>query len=179
MTKPLEINVDLELIAKAWDLPVKDVIGSITGTTLSAIMESKVAKVLGGTRVEGKQLAWDVETPHRKYKKIEVRNICAIGGNVPFAPSTATGKGRKFDEQEFFAKLDAIDSYVFCDMRKRLQEPVKLYEIPASHVRELYLSGVIGIDLHKRGFERPHPHGNLSQVKFFKRFSVEEYGLKA
>lgn len=29
------------------------------------------------------------------------------------------------------------------------------------------------------GFERPHPHGNLSQVKFFKRFSVEEYGLKA
>ena len=59
MTKPLEISVDLELIAKAWDLPVKDVIGSITGTTLSAIMESKVAKVLGGTRVEGKQLAWD------------------------------------------------------------------------------------------------------------------------
>ena len=179
MTKPFEVNVDLDLFAKAWNLSVNDVVSSINGTTLSAIMESKVANVLGGNRVDGKQLAWDVVTPHRKYKKIEVRNICAIGGNVPFAPSTATGKGRKFDEQAFFAKLDSIDSYVFADIRERLQEPVKLYEIPASHVRELYLSGVIGIDLHKRGFERPRPHGNLTVVKFFKRFSFEEFGLRA
>ena len=68
---------------------------------------------------------------------------------------------------------------MFADIRERLQEPVKLYEIPASHVRELYLSGVIGIDLHKRGFERPRPHGNLTVVKFFKRFSFEEFGLRA
>jgi len=122
-----------------------------------------VANKLGGTRVLGKQLEWDVVCPLRKYKKIEVRNICK--SKVSFAPSTATGKGRFFEEGTFLHKLDLCDSFVFVDLRDRLMTKPKLYEISVEETLELYHKGVL------------NKNAACSQKKFFEIFPFETYKL--
>ena len=57
---------------------------------------------------------YDVIVDGRENKHIEVRNICKTG-YAYFSPSTATGKGRFFSQEDHDRKLNAIDSYVFCD----------------------------------------------------------------
>ena len=78
----------------------------------------------------------------RENKHIEVRNICKTG-YAYFSPSTATGKGRFFCQEDHDRKLNAIDSYVFCDLRDRFVTPPKFYEIPVTKVLELQECGII------------------------------------
>ena len=160
-----EVEVDVNAIANAMGVSTEEYVESITGTTLSGISEQWVANKLNGLRILGEQLEWDVVASHRYLKRIEVRNICK-SVEISFAPSTARGKGRFFEESTFLHKLGNIDSYVFVDMRDRLLTNPKLYEIPADEVIRLYHSGVI------------NKNAAMGQSKFFKTFPFETYKLK-
>ena len=160
-----EVEVDVNAIANAMGVSTEEYVESITGTTLSGISEQWVANKLNGLRILGEQLEWDVVASHRLLKRIEVRNICKTA-EISFAPSTARGKGRSFEESTFLHKIGNIDSYVFVDLRDRLLTNPKLYEIPADEVIRLYHSGVI------------NKNAAMGQSKFFKTFPFETYKLK-
>jgi len=159
-----EQSVNIENMSSAMGLTVEQYVNTVSGSTHSAISEQWIANKLGGTRVIGKQLEWDVETPDRKYKKIEVRNICK--SEVSFAPSTARGKGRFFEEKTFLHKLESCDSFVFVDLRDRLMSNPKLYEISVEEAMKLYRSGVL------------NKKASVGRSKFFKIFPFEKYKLE-
>jgi len=160
-----EVEVDVNAIANAMGVSTEEYVNSITGTTLSGISEQWVANKLKGDRILGEQLEWDVVASHRLLKRIEVRNICKTE-EISFAPSTARGKGRFFEESTFLHKLGNIDSYVFVDMRDRLLTNPKLYEIPADEVLKLYRSGVL------------NKKAAIGKTRFFETFPFETYKLK-
>ena len=160
-----EVEVDVNAIANAMGVSTEEYVESITGTTLSGISEQWVANKLNGLRILGEQLEWDVIASHRHLKRIEVRNICK-SVEISFAPSTARGKGRFFEESTFLHKLGNIDSYVFVDMRDRLLTNPKLYEIPADEVLKLYRSGVL------------NKKAAIGKNRFFNTFPFETYKLK-
>ena len=151
-------------IADGYGIDVEEWIDSVSGSTTSFLTEAKVAKELSGERVKGEQLPYDVIVDGRKHKHIEVRNICKTG-YVYFSPSTATGKGRFFCPKDFAKKLEACDSYVFCDLRDRFKTPPKFYEIPVTKVLELLECGII-------------KEGKITKKKFFETFPYEEYALR-
>ena len=160
-----EIEVDVNTIANAYGMTVEQFVDTISGSTHSAISEQWVANKLNGDRILGEQLEWDVVASHRLLKRIEVRNICK-SPEISFAPSTARGKGRSFEESTFLHKIGNIDSYVFVDIRDRLLTNPKLYEIPADEVIRLYHSGVI------------NKNAAIGKTRFFKTFPFETYKLK-
>jgi len=160
-----EIEVDVNTIANAYGMTVEQFVDTISGATHSAISEQWVANKLNGDRILGEQLEWDVVASHRLLKRIEVRNICKTA-EISFAPSTARGKGRSFEESTFLHKIGNIDSYVFVDIRDRLLTNPKLYEIPADEVIRLYHSGVI------------NKNAAIGKTRFFKTFPFETYKLK-
>ena len=160
-----EIEVDVNTIANAYGMTVEQFVDTISGSTHSAISEQWVANKLNGDRILGEQLEWDVVASHRLLKRIEVRNICKTA-EISFAPSTARGKGRSFEESTFLHKIGNIDSYVFVDLRDRLLTNPKLYEIPADEVIRLYHSGVI------------NKNAAIGKTRFFKTFPFETYKLK-
>ena len=163
----MEHIVDVKGAAKCIGVPVEVYVETVTGSTFAAASEAIVAELLDGYRLTGKQDAFDVVATHRKYKKIEVRNIC-LSGYAYFCPSTCYGSKRFFTEKEFFDKLDDIDSFVFCDLRKQLMEPLKFYEVPVWKVREMYDDENSVMDKKAR----------ITKKRFFETFSYEEYGLK-
>ena len=158
-------NVDTKIVAEGYGISEADFIDSVSGSTISFLTETKVAKLLGGKRVKGKQLPYDVIVEGRKNKRIEVRNICKTN-YVYFSPSTATGKGRFFCQENHDKKLEACDSYVFCDLRDIFRTPSKFYEIPVTKVLELQEFGIIN-------------QGRVTKNQFFKLFPYEEYKLVA
>ena len=160
-----EIEVDVDAIASAYGMTAEQFVDTVSGTTHSAISEQWVANKLNGDRILGEQLEWDVVASHRLLKRIEVRNICKTA-EISFAPSTARGKGRSFEESTFLHKIGNIDSYVFVDIRDRLLTNPKLYEIPADEVIRLYHSGVI------------NKNAAIGKTRFFKTFPFETYKLK-
>ena len=160
-----EIEVDVNTIANAYGMTVEQFVDTISGSTHSAISEQWVANKLNGDRILGEQLEWDVVASHRLLKRIEVRNICKTA-EISFAPSTARGKGRSFEESTFLHKIGNIDSYVFVDIRDRLLTNPKLYEIPADEVLKLYRSGVL------------NKKAAIGKTRFFKTFPFETYKLK-
>ena len=160
-----EVEIDVDTIANALGVSTEEYVESVTGTTLSGISEQWVANKVNGKRILGEQLEWDVVASHRHLKRIEVRNICK-SPEISFAPSTARGKGRFFEESTFLHKIGNIDSYVFVDMRDRLLTNPKLYEIPAKEVLKLYRSGVL------------NKKAAIGQTRFFKTFPFETYKLK-
>ena len=160
-----EVEVDVNAIANAYGMTVEQFVDTISGSTHSAISEQWVANKLNGDRILGEQLEWDVVASHRLLKRIEVRNICK-SPEISFAPSTARGKGRFFEESTFLHKLGNIDSYVFVDMRDRLLTNPKLYEIPADEVLKLYRSGVL------------NKKAAIGKTRFFETFPFETYKLK-
>ena len=160
----MEWNTNPQQIADGFNVDVEEFIDSVSGTTVSALAESQVAKLLGGKRVKGSQLPYDVVVEGRDNKHIEVRNICKTG-YAYFSPSTATGKGRFFSQEDHDRKLNAIDSYVFCDLRDRFQTAPKFYEIPVTKVLELQECGII-------------KEGKVTRNQFFKLFPYEEYALR-
>ena len=159
----MEWNTNPQQIADGFNVDVEEFIDSVSGTTVSALAESQVAKLLGGKRVKGYQLHYDVVVEGRKNKYIDVRNICKV--DPKFSPSTATGKGRYFCQEDHDKKLDACDSYVFCDLRDKFRTPPKFYEITVTKVRELQECGII-------------KKGGMTKNKFFKTFPYEKYALR-
>jgi hypothetical protein len=155
-------NIDAQKIAEGYGISVEDFLETVNGSGTSPITEAKVAAILGGTRVRG-QLPYDVVAKERIWQLIEVRNICSVQPN--FAPSTATGKGRFYDEDDHWKKLRAIDSFVFCDLTKKLKEFPKFYEIGVEEVIEDMKSGLI-------------KEGKMTKKKFFARYPYEKYALK-
>ena len=53
-------------IADGFNVDVEEFFDSVSGTTVSALSESQVAKLLGGKRVKGSQLPYDVIVEGRK-----------------------------------------------------------------------------------------------------------------
>ena len=62
-------------IADGYGIDVEEWIDSVSGTTVSALAESQVAKLLGGERVKGPQLPYDVVVEGRKYKYLSLIHI--------------------------------------------------------------------------------------------------------
>lgn len=156
-------NIDAQKVAEGYGISLDDFIETVNGSGTSPITEAAVATLLGGVRVKG-QLPYDVIAKERINQLIEVRNICKTS-SVFFSPSTATGKGRFYDENDYQKKLNSVDSYVFCDLRARFTEPPKFYEIPVDEVVSLNEQGVI-------------KEGKMTVKQFFDRFPYEKYALK-
>ena len=177
----MELNIDVKALADIWEDTPEEYAKSVTGSTCAGLMELKVAKTLNGKRMGGDQLPYDVIANGRKNKFVEVRSICSSAAS--FAPSTATGKGRFFHEPDFYKKIEACDSYVFCDLRDRLLKPVKLYEIDASEVLEMYETvKAVGFDKKLRRNDPAYymsDSASMTQKRFFERFPYEEYKLVA
>ena len=112
-------NINAQKIADGYGISLDDFLETVNGSGTSPITEAAVAKLLGGERVIGKQLPYDVVVKERINQLVEVRNICKTK-SVFFSPSTATGKGRFYDENDYRKKLNSVDSYVFCDLRAPL-----------------------------------------------------------
>ena len=162
LKQPALWHVDPEAMGHLLGITAQQYIDSVSGSTASSIVESKVANIVGGYRVVGRQLPYDVVCGK---KHIEVRCICKTK-NVYFSPSTATGKGRFFCEEDYQKKLDACDSYVFADLRDRFQSPVRFFEISVDKVRDLTEKGII-------------KQGKVGIKLFFELFPYEQYALKA
>jgi hypothetical protein len=156
-------NINAQQVAEGYGISLDDFIETVNGSGTSPITEAAVATLLNGTRVKG-QLPYDVIAKERINQLIEVRNICKTS-SVFFSPSTATGKGRFYDENDYQKKLNSVDSYVFCDLRARFTEPPKFYEIPVDEVVSLTEQGVI-------------KEGKMTVKQFFDRFPYEKYALK-
>jgi len=156
-------NINAQKVAEGYGISLDDFIETVNGSGTSPITEAAVATLLGGTRVKG-QLPYDVVVKERVNQLIEVRNICKTS-SVFFSPSTAVGKGRFYDENDYQKKLNAVDSYVFCDLRARFTEPPKFYEISVDKVVELTEQGVI-------------KEGKMTVKQFFTHFPYETYALK-
>ena len=157
-------QVNATKVAEGLGLTLEGYLNTVSGSTTSAATEEKVAELLGGKRVLKSQLPYDVIVKDRDNKYIEVRNICKTK-YVYFSPSTATGKGRFFSEQDHNKKLEACDSYVFCDLRERFAVPPRFYEVSVSKVRELQEKGIIN-------------QGKMARNLFFEIFPYEQYALK-
>tara|TARA_A100000172_G_C2981757_1_gene89629 strand:+ start:119 stop:622 length:504 start_codon:yes stop_codon:yes gene_type:complete len=160
-TTPVIWNVDPEVVGQAMGITAQEYVDSVSGSTASSVIESKVAQFVDGERVKGSQLPYDVIAGDGRY--IEVRCICKTK-NVYFSPSTATGKGRFFSEEDYQKKLDACDSYVFADLRDRFQSPVRFFEISVDKVRDLTEKGII-------------KQGKVGIKLFFELFPYEQYAL--
>ena len=161
-TNPVVWNVDPEVVGQAMGITAQEYVDSVSGSTASSIIESKVAQFVDGKRILGKSLPYDVIAGDGRY--IEVRCICKTK-NVYFSPSTATGKGRFFCEEDYQKKLDACDSYIFADLRDRFQSPVRFFEISVDKVRDLTEKGII-------------KQGKVGIKLFFELFPYEQYALK-
>ena len=157
-------NINAQKIADGYGISLDDFLETVNGSGTSPITEAAVAKLLGGERVIGKQLPYDVVVKERINQLVEVRNICKTK-SVFFSPSTATGKGRFYDENDYRKKLNSVDSYVFCDHRARFTDPPKFYEIPVDKVVELTDNGTI-------------KDGKMTVKQFFNLFPYDQYALK-
>ncbi len=70
----------------------------------------------------------------------EVRSL--TGNGIYFCPSGMVGKGRKFCEDGFLAKLDDIEGYLVTDITQFPNMPYWI--IPSEEVRDLWFSGTLG-----------------------------------
>jgi hypothetical protein len=178
----MKINFNLSAIAAGYGIPLEGYRKSLNGSNLSGITEEKVAGLLSGKRMGNEQLPYDVVAPDRRNKKIEVRSI--FNSQPSFAPSTATGKGRRFEEAPFYEKVKACDSYVFCDLRNvREAGEVIMYEITAEETLDMYETvKAVNFCKTKRRKEIAYYMSNnasMTQKRFFERFPYKDYALVA
>ena len=140
------IKWDLSAIAGAFGVTPEEYWGDQNGATLSKTAERTVARQVGGTLTESQESYDVISGVDRWAKLIEVRNCVK---KACFAPSTSTGKGRRFELAPFKKKIDECDSYVFLDLNPlgRLCQP-RAYEIPAKLVGDLYDMGALGKNAH-------------------------------
>jgi hypothetical protein len=140
------IKWDLSAIAGAFGVSPQEYWGDQNGATLSKTAERTVASHVQGDLTESQE-AYDVISGIDRWATlIEVRNCVK---KACFAPSTSTGKGRKFELNLFEKKIDECDSYVFLDLNPldKLAQP-RAFEIPAKLVGELFKLGALGKNAH-------------------------------
>lgn len=68
--------------------------------------------------------------------------VRSVSSGIYFCPSYMVGSGRKFVEEGFIKKLDAIAGYVCSDIKKFPCVPV--WVIPVAVIRALYAEGKLG-----------------------------------
>ena len=181
-------NVDTKKMADGSGISHENFLGTITGSTFSGISEAKVSEFIGGEVDRGKQTPFDVHAYLREKAYVEVRNL--MNSPATFAPSMTTGGNRYFKEPDFYKKIEACDSYVFCDLRKfglyipySFEEPCKLYEIDASEVLEMYERSKAAGFCHKLRANDPDYYMDdkaaMTLKRFFERFPYEEYKFVA
>ena len=138
----MEINWNMDKIAEGYGDTRDEFVRNMNCNSMSAQAERTVARLVDGRTVLGQE-AYDVIAGNDHWSsRIEVRNMKT---RLSFAPSTATGKGRFFEESTFYDKLEKVDSYVVLDMNPIYDGGKPLaYEIPAETVKGLYELEVLG-----------------------------------
>jgi hypothetical protein len=125
MAHKLLFEWDLQALSAAMSIPPQDVEAYFRdGRRVSFLLERRIRDSFPGWKLApsegaGFDLLDDVGG------KWEVRSVSK---NIYFCPSYMVGSGRKFAEEGFFTKLDAIGGYI----------------IPSDLIRRLYLAGKLG-----------------------------------
>lgn len=101
---------DLDYLSAGLGFPNNVVIDRFSdGRILSPFMENRLSQAAGGRVPSADGRPFDV---YAQRYTVEVRSM---GGTVRFTPSEMTGKGRKYRECDFLAKLELVNGYAVCD----------------------------------------------------------------
>ena len=109
------------------------------GRRVSFILERRICReIVGGVLSPSEGAGFDlIDELGRKW---EVRSITS--GGIYFCPSYMIGSGRRFEENGFFEKLNAIEGYVLSDVTRFPEIP--LWKVSEKIVRRWYHDGMLG-----------------------------------
>lgn len=129
------VSLDTESIADAFGVRPDDVIDNLKdGRAASRWMESMIKHQMSLDGHDNDSDSYDVRD---KQDKWEVRTLTNNG--VYFCPNNMRGQGRAFEEEGFLEKLNEVEGYIICDVRK----------IP--EIKFAVLSNVAVLDAYERG----------------------------
>jgi hypothetical protein len=129
MAHKLLFDWDLQALSAAMSIPPNDVEAYFRdGRRVSFLLERRIRDSFPGWKLAPSEGAGF--------------DLLSVSKNIYFCPSYMVGSGRKFAEDGFFAKLDAIGGYICSDITTFPKVPV--YVIPSDLIRRLYLAGKLG-----------------------------------
>lgn len=129
----------MEALSSSMGIPAADVeLYFRDGRRVSFLLERRIRDAFPGWMLAASEGA-GYDLLDEVGGKWEVRSISK---SIYFCPSYMVGSGRKFGEDGFFAKLDAIGGYICSDITTFPKVPV--YIVPADLIRALYLNGQLG-----------------------------------
>jgi hypothetical protein len=130
---------DVDALTKAMKLDTSEVDQYFKdGRRISFIIERRIAReILGGRIADSEGAGYDLLD--KDGGKWEVRSLTK--GGIYFGPSVDVGGGRKFNLDNFLAKLDQIDGYLIADITKFPNVPV--YAVHKETILAWYNSGKI------------------------------------
>lgn len=139
MPHKLLFEWDLEALSASMGIPAADVeLYFRDGRRVSFLLERRIRDAFPNWKLAASEGA-GYDLLDEVGGKWEVRSISK---SIYFCPSYMVGSGRKFGEEGFFAKLDAIGGYICSDITTFPKVPV--YIVPADLIRALYLNGQLG-----------------------------------
>jgi hypothetical protein len=139
MSNKLLFEWDLDALSASMGIPAADVeLYFRDGRRVSFLLERRIRDAFPGWRLAASEGA-GYDLLDEVGGKWEVRSISK---NIYFCPSYMVGSGRKFAQDGFFAKLDAIGGYICSDITTFPKVPV--YIVPSDLIRALYLDGQLG-----------------------------------
>ena len=139
MSHKLMFEWDLQALSASMGIPEADVeLYFRDGRRVSFLLERRIRDSFTGWQLAASEGA-GYDLLDEVGGKWEVRSISK---NIYFCPSYMVGSGRKFAEDGFFAKLDAIGGYICSDITTFPRVPV--YIVPADLIRALYVDGSLG-----------------------------------
>lgn len=139
MSHKLLFEWDLEALSSSMGILPADVeVYFRDGRRVSFLLERRIRDAFPGWKLAASEGA-GYDLLDEVGGKWEVRSISK---SIYFCPSYMVGSGRKFAEDGFFTKLDAIDGYICSDITTFPKVPV--YIVPADLIRALYLDGKLG-----------------------------------
>lgn len=139
MTEHLTLTWDLDELAAAMHLEKDEVLMYFRdGRRISFIMERRIRDAFPSwTLAPSEGSAYDLIDEKGGYWEAR-----SVSSGIYFCPSYMVGSGRKFEEEGFLAKLDAVEGYVCSDIMKFPEVPI--YLVPSDLIRELYHGGQLG-----------------------------------
>ncbi len=132
---------DEQELARAFKVTVADVREYLTdGRRVSFIIERRLKwENPGWSLAPSEGAGYDLMDPDGGLW--EVRSITR--GGVYFNPSNQVGSGRRFGEEGFLAKLQAVKGFILADI---VDFPnVKLFMVPTECVEKWYRDGMLGV----------------------------------
>lgn len=140
MNRPTVLHWAVEELAEALRIPVADVRLYMTdGRRISFLIERRLCRENDGWELAPSEgAAFDLLDPSGG--KWEVRSLTR--GGIYFTPSNQVGKGRRFDERDFIAKLSEVEGFLVSDIESFPHIPV--FEVSSADVRKWYLAGKLG-----------------------------------